>query len=123
VESFAAEVLPLLTEAARSGFTYVTGFDARRGRVNVPLVSDLAAEHPNLDTEYLLGQQPVWADVLTERAAQRDDDDELLELAVRVLNGKAPATGIAITGTAGAGKSTALMRLALAVSNAGTPVG
>ena len=121
-ESFATDVLPLVTEAARSGFTYVTGFDARRGTVNVPLVSDLAAEHPNLDTEYLLGQQPVWADVLTERAAHRDDDDELLELAMRVLNGKAPATGIAITGTAGAGKSTALMRLALAVSNAGTPV-
>lgn len=121
-ESFANDLLPLLTDAARSGFTYVTGFDARRGTVNVPLVSDLSAEHPNLDSEYLLGQQPVWADLLTGRAAHRDDDDGLLELAMRVMNGKAPATAIAITGTAGTGKSTALMRLALAVSNAGTPV-
>jgi hypothetical protein len=121
-ESFAADVLPLLTDAARSGFTYVTGFDARRGTVNVPLVSDLAAEHPTLDTEYLIGQQPVWADLLTGRAAHRDDDDVLLELATQVLHGTAPATALALTGTAGTGKSTALMRLALAVSNAGTPV-
>jgi hypothetical protein len=121
-ESFATDTLPLLADAARSGFAYITAVDWTRGTATVPLVSDLAAKHPTLDTEYLIGQQPVWADLLTGRAAHRDDDDGLLELSKRVLNGKTPATAIAITGTAGTGKSTALMRLALAISNAGIPV-
>lgn len=122
-QSFAEDILPLLTDDARSGFVALGAYDSGRpigGKV--PLVSDLAAERPSIDTEYLLGQQPVWADLLTGRAAHRDDDDLLLSHANDILSATKPRTALAITGTAGSGKSTALMALSLTLSNRGIPV-
>lgn len=74
-------------------------------------------------TEFLLGNEPIWADIQSGRAIVRNSDRELWEKISEVRRGKG-ARGIAlVTGTAGSGKSTALMRIALRLSSDGTRVG
>jgi tetratricopeptide (TPR) repeat protein len=85
-------------------------------------VSELAAERPDLDTDYLLGAEPHWSDFFRDRAIQRTDDGVLYKRATQILTGALSKTALAVTGTAGNGKSTALMRLALRLTNDGVPV-
>ena len=61
-------------------------------------------------------------DLLNGKAIERAHDEGLLETATQILEGKLPATALALTGTAGTGKSTALMSLALKLSGSGIPV-
>ncbi len=121
-ESFATEVLGQLSEEIRRGFAFLDTYDDSGGRRGIPLVSELVAERPTLKTEYLLGDEPHWSDLINGRVAVRSGDSKLLETATEILSGKKPATALALTGTAGTGKSTALMRLALELSNNGLPV-
>lgn len=121
-ESFASDVLEPLQGEAKIGFAFISRSLARTGLVNIPLVSELSAERPTLETEYLLGEEPHWSDVLTGRAIEREDDSLLLVQALSILSGERPSTTLALTGTAGTGKSTALMRLALTLSGKGVPV-
>lgn len=120
--SFAAKVLADLSPAASRGFEYISEQAHLSGRVSIPLVADLAAERPDLDTEYLLGAEPQWSDLLTGRAAMRSDDEALHGEANRILRGIAERTALLVSGTAGTGKSTALMRLCLRLSSDGVPV-
>lgn len=121
-ESFAAEVLERLDDAGRRGFVALGEYSGSFGRTTLPLVSDLAAERPTLDTHYLSGEEPHWSDLITGRAVERSFDLELAAIAREILDNQRPATALVVTGTAGTGKSTALMRLALALSSDGTPV-
>jgi hypothetical protein len=120
-ESFAADILGRLADEARRGFVVLEAYDEARGRVGIPLVADLAAERPTLATEYLLGEEPHWSDFINGRVAGRSLDAAILRAAHGVLDGTTPATALVVTGTAGTGKSTALMRLALELSNSGIP--
>jgi hypothetical protein len=122
VEEFASEILSQLTGEASRGFTFIRQHAEGRQSSYIPLVAQLMADRPNLQTEYLLGEEPQWADVLTGRAFERSHDKALLEIAEQVLDGTKPSTAIAITGTAGTGKSTALMSLAVKLSARGIPV-
>lgn len=121
-EEFANEILPELRSEVSGGFAFLR--QKTEGRISglVPLVSDLAAERPNLQTDYLLGEEPVWADILQGRAVERTHDEELLRVSESILDGRRPSTAIAVTGTAGTGKSTALMSLALKLTSGGVPV-
>lgn len=119
---FASAVLRESLDAAAKGFEFLGSYSTDYGRIGVPLVSELAAERPNLDTEYLRGQEPQWADLVQGRAISRTNDDVLVTAAQEILNGARENTALAITGTAGSGKSTTLMRLALDFSNQGIPV-
>jgi Mrp family chromosome partitioning ATPase len=121
-ESFAADVLGPLHGDASAGFAFISRSLGRTGLVSIPLASQLSAERPALETEYLLGEEPHWSDILTGRAIEREDDLGLLAQAWTILNGEKLHTALALTGTAGTGKSTALMRLALRLSNQGIPV-
>lgn len=121
-ESFAHEVLQPLAPSANRGFIYLSEQLRLSGRVSVPLVGELAAERPTLDTQYLLGAEPHWSDILMERAVCRSDDELLYQEARSILTGATPHTALVVTGTAGTGKSTALMRLALRLSSDGVPV-
>jgi hypothetical protein len=124
LEQFAEEVLRPVTSASRAKGFALLGESrttwAHRGKPR--LVSDLAADRPNLSTEYLLGEEPHWADLITGRAVERSNDADLMRLAKDILAGKPPHAALAITGTAGSGKSTALKSLALGLSNSGVPV-
>jgi hypothetical protein len=121
-EEFASEVLMQLAEEAASGFAFIRQHSEGRGSRVIPLVSQLAAEKPNLHTEYLLGDEPQWADILSGRAIERSHDQTLLTSSQDILNGNRPSTALAISGTAGTGKSTALMSLALKLSGRGAAV-
>lgn len=121
-QEFAEQVLVQCSDAANKGFAFLGTYDKDYGRVGIPLVSEIAAERPNVDTEYLTGEEPQWADLVQGRAIVRTSDQELLGVARDILDGKTENSVLGITGTAGAGKSTALMRVALTLSNDGVPV-
>ena len=72
-------------------------------------VADLAV-NPTEETEFLLGSEPIWADLQSGRAIRRDSDDHLWSGITSVLQ-KNTSNLIVVTGTAGSGKSTALMRV------------
>ena len=121
-ESFASDVLKKLGNAAARGFTFLETYDEDYGRAGIPLVSELANERPTLDTEYLMGDEPQWSDILSGRAATRTNDGALVAAAKDIVEQRAPKTALAVIGTAGAGKSTALMKLALNLSSSDIPV-
>ena len=117
---FAEEVLSKMVTAAERGRT------ALRSKKNAahqaeypPLVSELTTLNPGRRTEYLMGQEPEWTDVMSNRAIQRSCDPEIRQIAQRILAGESPGRPVIVTGTAGSGKSTSLMRLALAISAEG----
>ena len=85
-------------------------------------VADLAAAGDSSAEEYLLGAEPIWDDVSANRVANRTCFDELWnqlnELRASGTNGRF----LVITGTAGTGKSSALMSLAMRLEADGTAV-
>jgi hypothetical protein len=89
-------------------------------------VSELSVD-PELSTapgEYLLGRPPTWRDLLDGRAAERQYESEFLSMAEAALQLKgAIRPVIVLTGTAGAGKSTAMMHLALTLNGRGIDCG
>ena len=121
-EEFAAEILPLLREEAKRGFVFIHRHIEGYPSEYIPLVSEAAAERPNVQTEYLLGDEPQWSDILAGRAVERSHDRSLLDIAEEILTNTRKSTALAITGTAGSGQSTALMSLVLKLSGNGVPV-
>jgi len=123
-EEFAAEVLVKLQAAAATGLRTLR----REANVNplelraIPLVSSLA-NNPTESSEFLVGEQPIWADIQTERAILRDCDEALWTGVITGLNETGHRGVIIVTGTAGSGKSTALMRVALRLNAEGQTVG
>jgi len=127
MEEFTVEVLSRLGEAAEDGRRTLAAVRAIEGRARgaheIPLVSELAAGDPLAATNYLLGEEPLWADLHTGRAIAREADERLRQTVQAILSARGPKVIVLVTGTAGSGKSTSLMRLALAETAAGRSVG
>jgi hypothetical protein len=121
-EEFATEILPQLHMEATRGFAFIRQRIDEQPSAQIPVVSNLVAERQNVQTEYLLGEEPQWSDILDGRAIERVHDQSLHEIAEEILDGRRYSTALAITGTAGTGKSTALMSLAAKLSGSGVPV-
>ena len=121
-EGFERNVLRELADTAARGMAFLQTYDESFGRAGVPLVSELAGERTTTATEYLMGEEPRWSDIVQGRAAARSNDGVLLRSAQDILEGRKKCAALGVTGTAGAGKSTALMRLALELSNRNVPV-
>jgi Mrp family chromosome partitioning ATPase len=123
-EEFAEEVLAKLQAAATTGLRTLQ----READVNplelrdIPLVSSLA-NNPTQASEFLVGGQPIWADIQTERAILRDCDEALWTGVTTGLTTAGHRGVVIVTGTAGSGKSTALMRVALRLNAEGHTVG
>ena len=86
-ESFAEEVLAQLEDAGGKGFVFLGEYSRSLGRRTLQLASDLAAEHPSLETGYLSGEEPHWSDILTGRAVERAYDIALYRAAVEIFKG------------------------------------
>ena len=72
-------------------------------------------------TDYLLGAEPVWDDATQDRIAYRDCFDEIIG-DINKLRAKSEIDDfIVVTGTAGTGKSSAMMQIALRLEAEGMP--
>jgi GTPase SAR1 family protein len=120
-EQFAHEVLVKLQEVAEKGFSvFLSAPTSSAEDQRIFEVAELATK-PDQTSDYLLGEEPIWADIQAGRAVERDCDSEFWDM---YQNAKSSGEGriILITGTAGVGKSTCLMRLALRISAEGNRV-
>jgi energy-coupling factor transporter ATP-binding protein EcfA2 len=81
-------------------------------------VADLRLEKDDGSSDFLLGREPFWADITSGRAVKREFENTLKESI-----GTKKENIVVITGTAGSGKSTTLMRLSLAYQAEGVDVG
>jgi hypothetical protein len=124
-EEFASEVLSHMDDAVAKGIALVTRStrNALATPVTIPEVSSLAAGNPDEKTEFLLGQEPAWADLHSGRAIERQSDAGVWQLTKAGLDRKDCKGLVVITGTAGSGKSAALMRVALRLVAEGTRAG
>jgi len=116
---FAEQVLARLEDATAIGLrklSVTAGVRVQKPRLE--LVSDLATS-PGLDSDFLLGTQPIWADVQSGRAIERRCDEDFFAHAKEKLESNDRRGVLIVTGTAGSGKTTSLMRLALRLSAAG----
>ena len=111
-EQFTTEVLSHLHDAQNRGLQFLKTHSPGRDRsMDVPDVADLAV-NPTEETTFLFGHEPIWADLQSGRAIRRDSDDQLWSGITSALQ-KDSSNLIVVTGTAGSGKSTALMRACL----------
>lgn len=121
-EAFSEDILSTLSQEAARGFTHQKITKELAGEGGVPtLVSVLAETRASIDTNYLLGADPEWSDILSGRAARRNSDEHVLA-AVRDLLSGTSAAALVLSGTAGSGKSTALMQVAWSLVGEGHSV-
>jgi Mrp family chromosome partitioning ATPase len=120
-EQFAHEVLATLSEATEKGFSVLSTVPtASTDDPRIFEVADLATGATQA-SDYLLGEEPIWADIQAGRAVERDCDSDFWDIYQKAKSlGKGSI--IIITGTAGVGKSTCLMRLALRISAEGNRI-
>jgi hypothetical protein len=114
-EEFSAQILEKMTDVIGSGLEHfktetVTGKSDKAARL--PEVGELSTA-PHRQSEFLLGQEPIWADIQSNRAVERACDSEYWENFQALFSTRDKKNILLITGTAGAGKSTCIMRLAL----------
>lgn len=124
VEDFSKELLTATAAVVEEGYTVIAAaIDIARESNEPPLAQDLSAAAEAGSPDYLLGRAPDWGDVRDGFAAPRNCDLELETLAKAQLQPRDEPPGtILVSGTAGSGKSTMVMRLALALTAAGAKV-
>lgn len=98
------------------------GDPTSRTRERFDRVADLAAAGDRDSEEYLLGAEPNWSDVTEKRVAQRACFDELWEMISSLRAAGTPRKFVVVTGTAGTGKSSAMMALAMRLEADGAAV-
>ena len=123
-QQFAEIWLARLGPSVSAGFKTIARNQVDQERDGTPsLVSDISIEPGGEPSQYLLGHQPGWSDLQSGRAILRECDESIFQAARAALephhHHHAP---LVVSGTAGSGKSTALMRLGLRLSGMGIPV-
>jgi len=122
-EEFAKKILSNIRSQVSSGFEILHNRDNPAAISSFTAVSDLI-QGDDKKTDYLIGQEPIWVDIKFNRVIARDSDEGILKKAKDVLKIQGDIKGlIAITGTAGAGKSSSLMQLAYKLSVSGYKIG
>ena len=124
VEEFSREIIAAVSSAVDEGFAVISAANqTSMEATEPPLAQDLAAVSPVGSADYLFGRAPSWGDVRDGFAAPRRCDVELEELVrAQLLISDQPRDTVLLAGTAGSGKSTAAMRLALTLTASGTRV-
>ena len=124
-QEFVENVLRQMNSAAATGLIFLSRQLSRDEEPSSRLyeVSELAAS-PSVDNAFLLGDEPVWGDLQYGKAITREVDTEISATVESAVKKREELRGlIVITGTAGSGKSTSLMRVVLRLSAEGTRVG
>lgn len=122
-EEFSEAIIAKLQASAKKGLSVLkSAFEGSHPRsTDLPIVSEIAS-HPLVKTDYLIGQEPTWSDIKSGRAVERDCDDQLNKTVEARLSNEEIRGLVVVTGTAGSGKSTTLMRAALKLSAEGRKV-
>lgn len=120
-EQFAEALQAGIGSAADDGHAYIGRMASFSHRRSVFEVASLA-KNPTARSDFLMGAQPIWADLQSGRAIERTCDAAIIAAARTILLAKDGGSLVLIDGTAGSGKSVALMRLALALVADGTRV-
>jgi tetratricopeptide (TPR) repeat protein len=107
-EQFATEVLAALEVERRQGLAAITTRYSSPAPRLLQRVAELRSEADDGSSEFLLGREPRWSDITSGRAVKRRFEDDL---ATQIRDRDARVA--ILTGTAGAGRSSTLMRLAL----------
>lgn len=131
---FAEKVLKNLVVEAKAGLSAIaersTGQkDSARNVVDVRGTCE--REKLSKTSDYLVGQEPTWSDLISGRIIAREGDNDIFKHAIDSIEQTnaarttqdAEAHVILITGTAGTGKSSTMRRLAYQVAAEGNPVG
>ena len=122
-DGFGLQVLNQLGAAVEAGHSALrAAYQADRRRSLPRLVSDLAIDAAAaVGSEYLSGNEPTWGDISRGLAVVRDYDAEIYDRAAAILRSSLTGSPVVLTGTAGSGKSTSLMRLGLRLAAEGIP--
>ena len=107
-EDFATEVLAALSQEAAEGLRVRAGERRSGGERALLDVGELRRDVGGDPREFLWGREPIWRDLTDGYAIQRTFEGSL-ERSIA----ESGARVAVLTGTAGSGKSTTLMRLAL----------
>src|SRR5439155_14889986 len=108
-DEFAERVLGSLADAQREGIQIVMQRSLRTPESALQRVADLRGQPSQDLREFLMGREPVWADLGPDGFAVHRGFEDQIEEALEASNSRA----LVLTGTGGAGKSTTLMRFAL----------
>lgn len=118
-EEFLTDVLEKMEVERLRGFTVLSSNqNASSGGLFLHDVSNLVTQADDGESDFLLGRQPYWNDITSGRAVKRYFEKELKE---KIETGGERV--VILTGTAGSGKSTTVMRLALELQADGKNVG
>ena len=121
-EEFRDRVISEMNEARAAGIAYIGEQHARRSRGGAEIIKiSNIGEGTKEPTDYLLGAEPQWVDATHRRIAERDSFDAVSEDIDRLRAKTAPEAFIIVTGTAGTGKSSAMMSVALRKEAEGVP--
>jgi hypothetical protein len=122
IEEFAEETLTPLVGSTAQGFQVLEEFERKtKPKTQIPDVHTLA-KYSAEKTDFLLGAEPAWSDIQAGRAITREVDKELWKIVCETLGRHGRGITV-VSGTAGSGKSTSLMRVALTASNEGISTG
>lgn len=116
-QEFAAEVLRDLASTTTAGLQTIERRTPSTAQA-VVMLSQLRGTGGTDPADFLLGREPEWADIESGYAIEREWDRELGDFAMD----SAPGV-LLLAGTAGSGKSSSLMRLALRLDAEGRKVG
>lgn len=117
-EQFSREVLSQVLRESDQGLQLVSSRRRDSGSMTeIPHVSEIS-QATGQKNEFLLGAEPVWGDLQENRAIEREIDHKVWDTASR-LHSEVGARVLLITGTAGSGKSTSLMRIVLRLAAGG----
>jgi len=117
-EEFAEEFLKKMETQRLQGLVTLSGRQGASPSSKVlKRVADARNEKSDLPGEFLLGREPNWGDIVEGTAVKREFESDL-KASIESM----PQQLALVTGTAGAGKSTTVMRLALAYQSDGKEV-
>jgi hypothetical protein len=124
VDEFATELLGAVQDVIDEGYAALGATSRAAAELREPpLAQDLASASPVGSSDYLLGRSPNWADVRDGFAAERTADRVLAALVTEDLQREPHERSVIfVAGTAGSGKSSSILRLALSVTARGTNV-
>jgi hypothetical protein len=122
-EEFVEQVLEPMRPVASKGFDYLAAAVQEDGEDRqLKEVAELAG-NPTEQNEFLLGSEPIWADIQANRAIERECDTMLWDRVSSAMKHEHVRGFIVLTGTAGSGKSASLMRVCLRLAAGGVRVG